>query len=139
MEEQTNTNNELNLGTQYEFSKNMVAQLSALEQGVINSKKEILMNYLRKIDCTYYMLLCNERKDYTVFRVGSYNEDMYLDHDHQYKELINILVDECLVNRGEIRGIDLTENKDAVEIWLYIDEEAFVYYFFPYDNAVIEV
>lgn len=136
MEEQTNA---LNLGTQYEFSKNMVSQIPALEQGVINSKKEILMNFLRKLDKTYYMLLCNERKDYTVFRIGSYDEDVYPNHDHQYKEVINILVDECLVNRGEIRGIDLTENKDAIEIWLYIDEEAFVYYFFPYDEAIIEV
>ena len=134
MEEQTNQETALNLGTQYEFSKSLVAQLKDLEQGVINSKKEVLVNYLRKIKATYYMLLCNERKDYTIFRVTE-NKDLEV----QYKEIVSILVDECLVNRGGIRGIDLTENKDAVEIWLYIDEEAFVYYFFPYDEAVIEV
>lgn len=130
----------VDMGTLYDLNKNLVQQHEVeLTEGVLNSKKEIIMNYLRKMDNTYYMLLCNERKDYTVFRIGSYNEDIYLNHDHQYKELIDILVDECLQNRGEIRGIDITKDKGAIEIWLLIDEEAFAYYFFPYDSAIIEV
>ena len=54
-------------------------------------------------------------------------------------DLANILVDECLKNRGEIRAIDITEDKGAIEIWLIIDEEAYCYYFFPYGQAVIEI
>lgn len=130
MEEQTNV---LNLGTQYEFSKNMVSQLPALNEGNLNSKKEIVKNFIIKQNNFYYMLLCNEQKDYTVFHWNNICDDTGA------MEITKILVDECLKNRGEIRGIDLTENKDAVEIWLYIDEEAFVYYFFPYDEAIIEV
>lgn len=130
MEEQTNV---LNLGTQYEFSKNMVSQLPALNEGNLNSKKEIVKNFIIKQNNFYYMLLCNEQKDYTVFHWNNICDDTGA------MEIAKILVDECLKNRGEIRGIDLTENKDAVEIWLYIDEEAFVYYFFPYDEAIIEV
>lgn len=127
---------ELNLGTQYEFSKDMVKQLPNLTEGQLNSKKEIVKNFLRKSLNNYYMLLCNEQKDYTVFRITN-NEEK--DRDEQKQEIVNILIDECLLNRGGIRGIDLTEQQDAVEIWLYIDEEAYVYYFFPYDEAVIEV
>lgn len=130
MEEQTNV---LNLGTQYEFSKNMVSQLPALNEGNLNSKKEIIKNFIIKQNNFYYMLLCNEQKDYTVFHWNNICDDTGA------MEIAKILVDECLKNRGEIRGIDLTENKDAIEIWLYIDEEAFVYYFFPYDEAIIEV
>lgn len=129
---------DINLGTQYEFSKGMVNELPKLTQELINSKKEIVKNYLRKTEEPYYMLLCNERKDYTVFHIDDCFED-FINRDYQYNEVIDILVDECLVNRGEIRGIDLTETKDAIEIWLYIDEESYVYYFFPYTNAVIEV
>ena len=130
MEEQTNV---LNLGTQYEFSKNMVSQLPALNEGNLNSKKEIVKNFIIKQNNFYYMLLCNEQKDYTVFHWNNICDDTGA------MEIAKILVDECLKNRGEIRGIDLTENKDAIEIWLYIEEEAFVYYFFPYDEAIIEV
>ena len=114
----------------------MVKQLPNLTEGQLNSKKEIVKNFLRKSLNNYYMLLCNEQKDYTVFRITN-NEEK--DRDEQKQEIVNILIDECLPNRGGIRGIDLTEQQDAVEIWLYIDEEAYVYYFFPYDEAVIEV
>lgn len=130
MEEQTNV---LNLGTQYDFSKNMVSQIPTLNEGILNSKKEIIKNFIIKQNNFYYMLLCNEQKDYTVFHWNNICDDAGA------MEIAKILVDECLKNRGEIRGIDLTENKDAIEIWLYIDEEAFVYYFFPYDEAIIEV
>ena len=131
---------DVTLGTLYDVNKNLVLNGEIkLTEGVINSKKEIIKNFLRKTDNTYYMLLCNERKDYTVFRKGSYNEDIYTDDDHQLDEITNILVDECMMNRGEIRGIDLTKEKDAIEIWLIIENEAYCYYFFPYDAAIIEV
>lgn len=124
---------DLNLGTQYEFSKSMVNQLPALNEGNLNSKKEIVKNFIIKENNFYYMLLCNEQKDYTIFhwnKTSNTNDAM---------EMARILVDECLKNRGEIRGIDLTEHHDAIEIWLYIEEDSYVYYFFPYDAAVIEV
>ena len=76
------------------------------------------------------MLLCNDRKDYTIFRRASTN--------NVGTELINILIDECLKNRGKTKSIELTEAKDAIEIWLSIDEESYCYYFFPYDTAVIQ-
>ena len=88
---------------------------------------------MRKMNNTYYMLLCNERKDYTVFKMNDKNSD------DSIREIVSILVDECLKNRGEIRGIDLTKGKDAIEIWLIIEDEAYCYYFFPYDAAIIEV
>ena len=88
---------------------------------------------MRQINNTYYMLLCNERKDYTVFKMND------KDNDDSIREIVSILVDECLRNRGEIRGIDLTKDKDAIEIWLIIEDEAYCYYFFPYDAAIIEV
>ena len=79
------------------------------------------------------MLICKEQGDYTIFR--RYN----MEDTEKAMEISNILIDECLKNRGEIRGIDLTKDKDAIEIWLLIEEEAYCYYFFPYDAAVIEV
>lgn len=116
-------------GNLYDINKNIVAQNEIkLSEGILNSKKEVIKNFINKTNNNYYMLLCNERKDYTVF----HNNNLSM-------ETAKILVDECLMNRGEIRGIDITKNKDAIEIWLMIENEAFVYYFFPYDMGIIEV
>lgn len=125
---------DISLGTLYDVNKNLVLKNEIeLTDGVVNSKKEIITNFMRQMNNAYYMLLCNEKKDYTVFRMND------KDSDDSIREIVSILVDECLKNRGEIRGIDLTKDKDAIEIWLIIEDEAYCYYFFPYDAAIIEV
>lgn len=137
MEKNQDNNNDqkkIEFGTLYDINKNIVKQNEVkLGKGILNSKKEIIKNFIIQTNNNYYMLLCNERKDYTVF-------DFLLDNNKKTKRPINCakcLVDECLANRGEIRGIDLTKDKTAIEIWMIIDDEAYVYYFFPYDNGVI--
>ncbi|MCD8211080.1 MAG: hypothetical protein LUC37_06010 [Prevotella sp.] len=80
---------------------------------------------------SYYMLLCRERYDFTLFNfvrkksfvIGTSLQDLR----------------ECLTNRGQVLSIENTENKDALEIWLLIDEEPYCYYLFPYDLGVVEV
>ena len=134
MEQENNEKKEIEFGTLYDINKNIVKQNEIkLSEGILNSKKQIITDFIKKYNNNYYMLLCNERKDYTVFRW------INISNDEDAKEISKILVDECLINRGEIRGIDLTKTKDAIEIWMIIDDEAYVYYFFPYDNAIIEV
>ena len=134
MEQENNEKKGIEFGTLYDINKNIVKQNEIkLSEGVLNSKKQIITDFIKKCNNNYYMLLCNERKDYTVFRW------INISNDDDAKKIAQILVDECLTNRGEIRGIDLTKTKDAIEIWMVIDDEAYVYYFFPYDNAIIEV
>lgn len=128
---------EFALGTLYDLNKGLVQQNEVkLSEGVLNSKKEVIKNFLVKTNNNYYMLLSNERKDYTIFTMGSNDDYTYEDKS---KRLVSILVDECLVNRGEIRGIDITKDKGAIEIWMSIEEESYVYYFFPYDTAIINM
>lgn len=120
------------VSTLYEINKSLVKQNEVkLSKDVLNNKKEIIKNFVNQTNNNYYMLLCNERKDYTIFDLWSIKLDDLM-------KLVNCLIDECLIPRGEIRGIDLTKDKQAIEIWMIIDNEAYVYYFFPYDNGVIE-
>ena len=122
----------IEFGNLYDINKVLVKQNEIkLSEGILNSKKEIIKNFIDKTDNDYYMLLCNERKDYTVFDFKNKK------WSERYMSCAKCLVDECLTNRGEIRGIDLTKDKDAIEIWMVIDNESYVYYFFPYDNGVI--
>ena len=125
---------EVTLGTLYDMNKNIVQNSEIkLSEGALNSKKEIVKNFVNKTNNYYYMLLCNERKDYTIFHIDN------LCDDKKPMELSLCLIDECLINRGEIRGIDLTKDNDAIEIWLSIEGESYVYYFFPYDAAIVEI
>lgn len=131
---------EFAMGTLYDLNKGLVQQNEIkLSEGVLNSKKEVVKNYVVKNENTYYMLLSNERKDYTIFTMGPTGPEEKYSYEDKSRKLASVLVDECLINRGEIRGIDLTKNKDAIEIWMSIDGESYVYYFFPYDTAIIDI
>lgn len=129
----------------YEINKNLISQSSPLSQEEINDKIDSVIipffwkNINQKLniedsDCTYFMLLCREANDYTLF-----NFRLYLD----YKEPLIIAGDEiytCMKNRGQVYSIEKTKDNYAVEIWLNHKEYGLVcYYLFPYDEGVIEI
>ena len=123
---------EVSLGTLYEMNKDLVEKKEpVLSKEKIEEKKTILIDYLKNINGKYYMLLCKEKSDYTVFHMNNFNEN-------SYNMCVNIFIN-TLLNRGKIKGIDLTENKDAIEVWISIDNESYCYYFFDYTFGVAEV
>ena len=123
----------VSVGNLYDLNKDLVEkETKPLTQEELAIKKEMVHDFLRENGkASYMMLLCHEQRDYTVFNLTTTDDfAMYTP---------NILIDECLKNRGEIRSIELTANKDAIEIWLVINKKAYCYYFFDYTNGVIEV
>lgn len=121
--------NEVSLGTLYDFNKSILLKQKELTKKELEGKRDIVNEYLHDITKgKYYMLLCREQNDYTLFNI----------FDDNYMLLFQELK-ECLLNRGKVKAIDFTQNKDAIEIWLEMDKEMFCYYFFLYDNGVVEV
>ena len=128
------------IGTLYDINKNLIEKnVEALSEEELQNKKTLIIDFINE-GGKYFMLLCNDRKDYTLFNRRSNELDEYLDGLSNYTgdKLENVLIDECLPNRGRAKSIELTENKDAIEIWISIDGNSYCYYFFPYDNGVIE-
>ena len=117
-----------------EYSNCMFKQLARKERECQRTEQKLTLirDFITDTHNHYYMLLCNDRRDFTIVTLDVANEE-------KRAAAAFTVVDECLVNRGKIKAIDLTEHKDAIEIWLNIDDEEFCYYFFPYDNAVIEI
>lgn len=123
----------VSLGTIYDLNKQaLLSQEPFTEQEIkdIQPKLETWFNWT--LD-GYAMLLCRERYDFTVFHLYE-NQNPY-PPAIAVKELI-----EVLKNRGEILSIEKDSEvmNNAWEIWLRIDNEAFVYYLFQCDDWVIE-
>lgn len=120
---------ELGMGTLYDWNKSAMEQMKGLNSTELKDKmravKEKLFNSGK-----YYMLLCHERRDYTVFNLlRGARHDVPQNASNELKE--------CLENRGTILSID-EQSGSAWEIWIRNTEGVFCYYLFPYDNAVIE-
>nr|DAI41754.1 MAG TPA: hypothetical protein [Caudoviricetes sp.] len=112
----------------YEYSKQLVAKEVPMKQEVLEDKIESILR-----DCyatgNYYMLLCHDRRDYTIFNMISHN-----------RAKAGIIIEECLKVRGDVLLID-KQPDGAWEIWIRDAEtkENFVYYFFNYNEGVVEV
>lgn len=112
---------EINLGTLYDFNKQAMTNEKPLDPILFNTKiKEI------GFDSHWLMLLCHERKDYTVFHLIS-------------KEGWREALKETLNNRGYVLAIDKQEDGNY-EIWIrdFETDENFVYYLFDYQYGIVE-
>ncbi len=124
---------EISMGTLYDANKQImrsdkIKPLNHLEIAGAQAKIEDFFNM--KCDC-YGMLYCKELSDITIFHM--YESQNPNPPALAAKECIG-----CCTDRGDILSIE--EQPDGnFEIWLRIDGDAFVYYLFPYDKAVIEV
>lgn len=121
---------EIGMGTLYDWNKSAMEQMKGLNATELKDKLREIKNKLFN-QGKYYMLLCHERRDYTVFNLIR----EVIGHDVSKKALNELK--ECLENRGTILSID-DQHNGSWEIWIRNDEGVFCYYLFPYDNAVIE-
>lgn len=122
----------IDLGTTiYDANKQIMDQTAKKMTHVELAKKQEQLEdwFNMSIDC-YAMLLCNDRRDYTIFHL--YEAQNPNPAGVAAKECIG-----CLTDRGDILSIDKADG-DAWEIWLKINNKSYCYYLFCYDNAVIE-
>ena len=115
-----------NAGTLYDMNKQLMKNERKMYKAELNNKVTDIVNFILSHSNKYFMLLCNEYKDYTLFNVKE-NNDFLLEKE----------IKTCLKNRGDILSIDKVDN--AFEIWIKINDECFCYYLFPYDIGVIEI
>ena len=123
----------IELGNLYDFNKVAMNQFKPMDTISFNRAVLKIAQEMREAaeesDRHYWMLLCHERRDYTLFNIIE-------------ATIANVIVNELsptLKNRGEI--VDIEKQEDGTyEIWIRDNEkENFAYYLFPYDNGVIEV
>lgn len=122
---------DLELGTLYDVNKTAMAQEPVMTTEILEQKKLDLAEYFEfdSHSVKYYMLLCNERRDYTVFNLST--------KDTEKCAVAAQDVIECMTNRGLPLGID-QQPDGAWELWIKTEEGCFAYFLFPYDNAVLE-
>ena len=122
---------DLDLGTVYDFNKEAMKQFPVMDNeklsDAINKMSTTLMRKHKEFP--YFMLLCHERRDYTVFKI-----------DNATLAALNRDFKDSLLNRGSILSID-EQSDGAFEIWIKdtMTGENFAYYLFNYTYGIVEV
>ena len=114
---------EITLGNLYDFNKQAMSKVDILNEYTLEEYVKLAANVLKNKE--YWMLLNNERKDYSVFKIEN--------PDNISGELY-----ETLTNRGNVLSIDQLEDGNF-EIWIrdFNTDENFVYYLFDYTFGII--
>lgn len=113
--------------TLYDMNKQAMRSEPPLDMIMFNRKMIEVSDRIIESKKEYWMLLNNERKDYTVFKINRFISRNII-------EDISI----ALNNRGQILSID--KQKDGnFEIWVkdYNTGEAFAYYLFDYTFGMV--
>ena len=112
--------------TLYDMNKQAYSQEKPLDAIALNVKVNNMITDLYSSKHPYWMLLCRERNDYTVFIMITIKGTV--------EEML-----ETLKNRGQVLSID--KQKDGnYEIWIRDNDtkENFAYYFFNYEFGIVK-
>ena len=134
-EEKMTPKSEIAMGTLYDMNKQLMAQMPSLNREAVLTAYDGLKVWFQNHTGRYYMLLCNERHDYTLFNLDKSATWAVIPIEHTESAATDVM--ECLTNRGALLAADL-QNDGAWEFWIRDYDECFAYYLFPYDQAVIE-
>lgn len=128
--------NNVSVGSLYELNQQAYDKIKPLN---ITQKKEQFSNlyeWAKEQRCDYLMLLCHERRDYTILRFKTREDKKY------YNGIYNDLA-ECLNNRGRLLDVRYLQDQDAWEIWVRIFEDKthqnYMYMLFNAEGFVMEV
>ena len=112
----------------YEMNKQLMVKEPLLTKEEIDKKVAEVVDMIDASRARAWMLLCNERQDYTIF--------LHTNHVVLRNQLIEDLK-ETILNRGDLVSIDKQEN-GSYEIWIKDNNECFCYILFDYSNAIID-
>ena len=127
---------DLSTGSLYELNQQAYNAVMPLNNADIEQNLKYIYEWTREQSCEYAMLLCHERRDYTILH---YTDTI----DKKYYNGALIDLRECLENRGKILDVRYIQDQDAWEIWLRINENGepinYMYMFFNGEGFVVEV
>ncbi len=119
--------------TIYDMNKQLLNNERTLDPIELNLKiHDIRMSYYYNMP-NYLMLLCHDRRDYTIFDFRTAEDDTCFS---TFEGDLRC----CLLNRGKVLTITPTDGEagQAWEIWVRDEAgENFCYYLFNYNSGVI--
>lgn len=126
----------ISLGSLYDVNKQLMEKEPEIDDANLQLAKEHLRIWLaNNFKQKYFMLLCHELRDYTLFNLDKTNTWAVAHYENIQFAASDII--ECMINRGDLISIE-DQPDNTWEFWIRNREGCFAYYLFPYGEAVLE-
>lgn len=117
--------------TLYDINKQIYSQMKPMNE--LSLKAEIInitQWFSKEPNFKYFMLLCKEKSDYTIFNF------ITKEFDKARRELQSLVL-----SRGTPIAIEYLHDMDAYEIWIKdnVDNEVYMYMLFDCNSFIIEI
>lgn len=124
---------DITLGNLYDFNKQAYANEKPLDPIQFNLKINEAAKDIFNRNSNYWMLLCKERSDFTVFQ---FCECRF----HKEIEDFRSALKETINNRGQLLEVEKQDDGNY-EIWIRDPEnnENFAYYLFDYSFGIVKI
>ena len=125
--EEEPAHSDIALGSLYDLNKQVILNLPDLIPEEIMKGLDLINDFVKETNATYYMLLNHDVHYYTVFL-----------RNGQDDPLPQALLDCLEVFGGPYKCIDYTVEGDAIEIWLDTElHGSLMFLLFPYDGGIV--
>lgn len=116
----------------YNINAQIMEQLPEItKEQYFAEKTKIVKDFINNTCNSFYMLYGKEMSYFTLYHCNNINVD--------FTDMAQAIF-ACIENIGCLKSFELTEAKDAIEIWVTTPEETTTcLYFFPYDTGVVGV
>ena len=115
----------------YDLNKTIIAQLPIAGEDELLTAEKVINDYCNAQNSSYFMLLCRDISYYTVFTNDTSKEQ--LDFCSVGEAVIS-----CAVDVGMIVSVSLTEDKNAIEIWVKnTDDMVYCMYLFNCAQMIV--
>ena len=112
----------------YDLNKDVISQLPAKTEDELKEISQMIFEFHKKTDHSYYMMLCHQQHYYTLFR-----KDLLIGEFDNLGVAVVKLIEEM---NAQVLAAD--EFEDRVEIWLKLEDGTVDdYILFPYDRGVV--
>lgn len=118
----------MSFGTLYDVNKMMYEKMSPMSAEDFQNYMINISLWFSKNNFQYFMFLCRELSDYTIFNFLSTN------YNKGREELIDLIT-----SRGVPMDIEYKHEEDAYDIWVKRAGEVHMYKLFPCNDFIIEV
>ena len=125
----------------YDLNKQVISQLPEMPQDKIQEQLAQIEKWFSKKEGKYFMLLCREKPDYTLFNFnGKEIPDIFFVFINKMSRKAVKELETCIKNRGILMSINKA-SEDAWELWIknFFNKEINMYVLFECGQMVIEI
>ena len=113
----------------FDLNAQAIEQLPAISDEDVEKAKQNILDWSKKVNNEYYMLMCKEQSYYTILKY-------VLTANPEFTDLADAVITLCK-ELGELKTIYTNAGNTDFDIWVKVNDDMWCMHLFAYDAGVV--